>query len=261
MLNVTIKKPLIYEVRKMIGIYKITNKVNNKVYVGQSINIKERWQQHIYKAFNEKEIAYNSAIHQAFRKYGIENFSFEIIEELTDVNELDNRERFWIKELDCLTPNGYNILVGGQAYRAAPHVCEKCGKPISNNAKLCRECYNTENRKHLPTSEELKKCLLDNNGNFSAVGRIYNVSSTNVAKWCKGYKMPYHSSDYKTVSQKQEKVKKQVAQIDMQTGEIINIFNNTNEAARSLGKNKGSHICEVCNGKLKQCYGFFWKYI
>ena len=58
----------------MIGIYKITNKINNKIYIGQSIDIKERWKQHFYKAYNKKESGYNSAIHQAFRKYGYENF-------------------------------------------------------------------------------------------------------------------------------------------------------------------------------------------
>ena len=44
----------------MVGIYKITNNINGKAYVGQSINIKDRWKQHIYKAYNEKEIGYNS---------------------------------------------------------------------------------------------------------------------------------------------------------------------------------------------------------
>ena len=47
----------------MIGIYKITNNINGKIYIGQSIDIKERWKQHLYKAYNKKEIGYNSAIH------------------------------------------------------------------------------------------------------------------------------------------------------------------------------------------------------
>ena len=90
----------------MIGIYKIINNINGKIYVGQSIDIKERWKQHLYKAYNEKELGYNSAIHQAFRKYGYENFSFEIIEEC-EIEELDNKECYWIRELNTLTPNGY----------------------------------------------------------------------------------------------------------------------------------------------------------
>ena len=52
-----------------------------------------------------------------------------------------------------------------------------------------------------------------------------------------------------------------MAQIDINTDEIINVFNSANEAARSLGKKKGNHISEVCNKKLKSIYGFKWKYI
>lgn len=59
----------------MIGIYKITNKINGKIYIGQSINIERRWKEHIFD--NRK----NSLIHLAIIKYGKENFSFEVIEE------------------------------------------------------------------------------------------------------------------------------------------------------------------------------------
>lgn len=97
----------------MTGIYKIVNKINGKIYVGQVKNIKERWKGHEYKAFNEKEKGYPSAIHAAFRKYGIENFSFEVIEECLS-EELDIREAYWIKELNTMAPNGYNLTAGGQ---------------------------------------------------------------------------------------------------------------------------------------------------
>lgn len=78
---------------KKIGIYKIINTVNGKVYVGQSINIYERWAQHKYKSIYPEELGYNSAIHAAMRKYGFENFIFEIIEEC-EPELLDERERY-----------------------------------------------------------------------------------------------------------------------------------------------------------------------
>ena len=77
----------------MIGIYKITNKINGKVYIGQSINIERRWQQEKRCAFNESSPAYTQHISKAFRKYGLENFSFEVLEELK-AEALNDREMY-----------------------------------------------------------------------------------------------------------------------------------------------------------------------
>lgn len=84
-----------------IGIYKITNKINNKVYIGQSVHIERRWSEH---CFPSKE----SVIAKAIKEYGKENFLFEIIEEC-NVEELDAREKYWIQYYDCMVPNGYNV--------------------------------------------------------------------------------------------------------------------------------------------------------
>ena len=75
----------------MTGIYKITNRINGKNYIGQSINIKFRWKQHEQEAKGERR---NSLLYQAMRKYGLENFSFEVIEEC-DREQLDAREDYW----------------------------------------------------------------------------------------------------------------------------------------------------------------------
>ena len=181
----------------MTGIYKIMNKLNGKVYVGQSVDIVERWKQHGYKAFNQNEIAYNSAIHAAFRKYGIENFELTVLEECA-VCDLDERERYWIETLGSLTPNGYNILIGGQAYRVTK-ICSKCGKALDPHSKtgLCINCYRQEIRKHIPTKEELRETILTYKGNFTKTGQHYGVSDNAVRKWCKSYDMPTHSKDYK----------------------------------------------------------------
>ena len=69
----------------MIGIYKIENKINHHVYIGQSINIEARWQEHYRNgSANESFINrawYNYPLYRALRKYGLENFEFTIIEE------------------------------------------------------------------------------------------------------------------------------------------------------------------------------------
>lgn len=88
------------------AIYKIENKINHKIYIGQSNNPLQRFKQHC----NRKE-NYKSLIHNAILKYGEDNFSFEIIEWTENYNE---REKYWIKYYRSQIPNGYNILDGGQ---------------------------------------------------------------------------------------------------------------------------------------------------
>ena len=62
------------------GVYKITNIINNHSYIGVSKNIENRWKTHITRAFNYTDKEFNKVLYKAFRKYGVENFVFEIIE-------------------------------------------------------------------------------------------------------------------------------------------------------------------------------------
>lgn len=88
-------------------IYIIRNKINNKVYIGQSVNAEVRYKAHIS---NSKTFSRHSEIDEAMSELGIENFYYEIIERTENYNE---RERYWIKYYNSLIPNGYNILEGG----------------------------------------------------------------------------------------------------------------------------------------------------
>ena len=245
----------------MIGIYKIINKVNNKIYVGQSIDIEERWKQHQWKAFNHNELAYNSAIHAAFRKYGLDNFYYEVIEECLP-EQLDDREIYWIEQLQSMSPNGYNLSLGGQGYHPVfrPTHCEKCGKEISRDSKsgLCLSCVQLTCD---ITKEELYSKLVEHKGNFTQVGRFYNLSDNAIRKRCKHFDLPTHSSDYKIAPTPKKPYERAVKQIDVKTGEVIQIFCSANEAARSLGKIKGNHITEVCKGKGKTAHGYKWEYV
>lgn len=96
----------------MCGIYKIENLINGKVYIGKSVNIKVRLQNHKSESFNKNSNAYNTAIHRAIRKYGLENFSFEVIEECSR-KDLSDREKYWIKFYNSFG-NGYNLTFGGE---------------------------------------------------------------------------------------------------------------------------------------------------
>lgn len=92
-------------------IYKITNKVNGKVYIGQTIkDVEKRFQQH--KNNYNKPYFSQLVLYRAFAKYGIENFSFEKIEEVEN-EKLDSREKYWISYYDSYQ-NGYNSTLGGK---------------------------------------------------------------------------------------------------------------------------------------------------
>lgn len=96
---------------KICGIYKITNSVNGKVYVGQSVNVLKRWKDHIKSLISHTHI--NRHLQSAFDKYGPQSFSFSVIERC-DKTQLDEREQYWIRALDSFGCNGYNLTAGGE---------------------------------------------------------------------------------------------------------------------------------------------------
>lgn len=92
-------------------IYKITNNVNGKAYIGQTIqDVKERFYQHCATKCDKNVL--NMAIHKAVFKYGKDNFTLEVIEE-TEYNNLNSREKYWIEFYNTYN-NGYNSTLGGQ---------------------------------------------------------------------------------------------------------------------------------------------------
>lgn len=90
----------------MTGIYKFTNKINGKSYIGQSKNIERRYKEHKTKKCE------NTLFHNAINEYGFENFDFSVIE-ICDAKELNDKEIYYIKEFNTLFPNGYNVSEGG----------------------------------------------------------------------------------------------------------------------------------------------------
>ena len=80
--------------KPVMGIYMITNLKNEMCYVGQAVNIQERWRQHIKRAIGAETPTQNK-LYPAMAKFGAENFTFQVIEEITDRNLLDEREDYW----------------------------------------------------------------------------------------------------------------------------------------------------------------------
>lgn len=89
-------------------IYKITNLINDKCYVGKTKHESViRWRDHI-NGYHP-----SSLIHKAIVKYGVENFSFEVVESNVSEAELNMVEMFYIHKFNSKTPNGYNLTDGG----------------------------------------------------------------------------------------------------------------------------------------------------
>lgn len=101
------------------GIYKIENSGNGKVYIGQSKNLSNRQYTH-FRAL-EKGIHHNKHLQRSFDRFGADAFTFTVIERCA-VEELNERERFWIQAYDAMNPaKGYNQESGGNAGK---EVCE-----------------------------------------------------------------------------------------------------------------------------------------
>jgi len=97
-------------------IYKISNKINNKIYIGQTTQSMERRKaQYKWCCINYANGKYvnSTIIIPAMNKYGFNNFEFEIIHTCETIEELNQLEIFYIKQYNCLCPNGYNIESGG----------------------------------------------------------------------------------------------------------------------------------------------------
>ena len=143
-------------------IYKYTNKINGKVYIGQTNNLQKRFNGHKSEAFNPKSKGYNLPFHCAIRKYGIKNFIYEVLEEIEDGESQDfinDREIFFIAFYHSLTTeNGYNLTMGGDG-------CPKL--PLTYEEKLSRS--------KLFTGDEIKDIQqrLLNDEEFDDIEEIY----------------------------------------------------------------------------------------
>jgi group I intron endonuclease len=118
-----------------IGIYKLTNTINNKIYIGKSINLSHRLSSHKYARGP-------LVVSRAIKKYGWKNFRVDILESFDHIEKDDllQREAKWIKELDATNPLiGYNILSFSSDCSGRKHTREELKKmrqPRSKQSKI-----------------------------------------------------------------------------------------------------------------------------
>lgn len=176
---------------RITGIYKIVHKESGKCYVGLSVNIYQRWVAHksFYKSGQRR-----SSIYNALKKYGIDAFEFAVVEEChKDI--LEEREKFWIKELDSVN-NGYNLTWGGESNK---NVSEETRQKMSELRKGVKQSpEEIEKRiskirgiKRTPEQNAAKSLLMKGRG----VGR--KLSPEHIAKLRQNFLGKKHSKESK----------------------------------------------------------------
>lgn len=212
----------------MIGIYKITNQVNGKVYIGQSIHINHRWSQHKNEAKNDR---CNTLLYNAMKKYGIDNFSFEIIEECLP-EQLNEREVYWISQYNSFQ-EGYNMTPGGT-------------EPIYVNPQ---EIYDLWDQGY--TVGQIEELL--SNKMCSCTIRNYLHEYENWSATASRRRSALLASRKENVDDSNQIIK----QYDL-FGKFIRNWKSAREIERAI-KIPHNSICNVLNNKQKQAGGFQWK--
>lgn len=230
----------------MIGtIYKLTSP-SNKCYIGQTINLVERKR----TLYNPNKYYSGHRLDNAIKKYGIENFQYEIIIQIVESSKeklrekLDELEKFYIEKYDSYN-NGYNMTLGGSG---------------SNG------CFQTEEskRKISEKAKGRKGSMLGRRLTEEQKNKISNFAKTRT-----GEKNPFygktHSEEAKLKIGRTNSIP--ILQLDL-NGNIITEFPSAKDAARSLGKPKAdSEIIKVCKGYISPsgkryitALGYKWKY-
>ena len=121
----------------MYYVYSFRNKINGKSYIGSTNNLERRKREHFANSINDNSNKYYYPLYCAFRKYGIDNFEFLVLEEVEDKDLLLERESYLIQKEGTLSPKGYNPTL--------ETFCPMRDSDISDKvAKTNREKYGTE---------------------------------------------------------------------------------------------------------------------
>lgn len=248
---------------KISGIYKITAKHNGKVYIGQSNDIYTRWRSH-WKQVNRGD---NDCLHNYMRKYGKDNFEYEIIEKCNQ-SIINEREKYWISYYDSYN-NGLNSTLGGEGVK---------GKTYSDKEKEEMRTFAKDSKKSKPVLQ------IDTSGHIvmewrscKEIGKITDMLSTNIHDCLKhkdGYRLAYgyiwlYKEEYLKdglnldlyLSKNREIIYNRIYQIDKSNKKnIVKIWDDIHQIISENPKYKYSSIYSACNGQKRSMYGFIWVY-
>ena len=246
-------------------IYKITNKINNKVYIGQTSRkngFKDRYRSKgvgIERVYNRHKILkdngydYNIHLFEAIEKYGFENFDVtEIFDVAFSKEELNIKEKLWINYYDSYK-KGYNNNLGGEGnggcegFKRENNPASKPVVQLSINGDFIKEWKCMTDATDFLDVKVSKICSVCKGVNKTAGGYVWVYSDV------------YYSEDYKFKFKPHGLTKLEpVIQMDLE-GNYINKYNSVLEASKSSSIKK-SLIFRCCSGERKSGGGYIWVY-
>lgn len=257
-------------------IYKITNKINKKVYIGQTIKskgFKGRYDfggegiKRVYKSIScNKRIGkhYNSHLLRSIEKYGLDNFEVnEIFDIAFSKSELDAKEKSWIAIYDSMNrEHGYNFTEGGSNGKQSEEVKKRNSLSKIGKNKLSE---NPNSKKVIClTTNKTFECILE-------ASKYYDINRCSIIQSCSGkrktggkledgtklvwmyYKDYINNKELVEIKSKEEYIipkSKCISVKCITTGEI---FNSISEASDFYGFKSNANICSCCKGKLHYC--------
>lgn len=229
-------------------IYKITNSINNKVYIGQSARpVEQRFHRHIQDAESGR---LDTHLARAIRKYGKENFHIEIIDEATSQEELTKKEYYWIGYYHA-TEDGYNetdaeYKCGGNTYKSKSEdemrkISEKIrqskigGKNPQSKKVKCKSLV-TGKEYHFDSLSEMQSFFGASNHNFITRRCRGTIKCAYEREWL----IAYEENDYPTnfTIEKGNRRSKKIKITNLETNEI-NFFESYAAAERNLSLTQG----------------------
>ena len=223
-------------------IYKITNKISGKSYIGQTIrDFDIRWKEH---CGDKRHSAY---IYNAVKKYGESIFSREIIGIYNNLIDLNNAEAYFVDYHNCIAPNGYNLHSGGNSHKVSEETRKRMSESKKGNKSYWfGKLHSTESKSKISVANTGRKMSEETKNKMSASKK--GEKHHNFGKWsCNEIEIIFN-----TCNQKKK--------IPIFCLELNEYFDSISAAARKLKIGK-SNISSVIKGKYRQTNGYTFTYV
>ena len=227
---------------KTIGIYCIKNLVNNKIYIGQSICVEDRWSKHLSSL--RRNCNDNRCLQEDWNKYGESSFSFCLLESCSK-DELDEKESFYIGKLNADKKDiGYNFTDGGK-------------RRFKHNPELLKLESHSQKKKYEDNPELREKRRVD------ALNQWCNpeIKAKHMGENNGMYGKTHTKETRDKISQKTKgKISWRKKLIPVCCVELSKIYPSASDACKDLGIKNSVNIYNVCDGVRKTCGGYTWNY-